>query len=65
MVNERTKHVAIGYFFVREKVEDGTVTVVRCDTKDMVVDILTKALPREAFERFRTALLTGVLTTLE
>jgi hypothetical protein len=43
----RTKHIDIRYHFVRECVENGDITLTYCNTKDMVADALTKALPKE------------------
>ena len=46
----RTKHINIRYHFIREHVEKGNIDPQRIDTKDNVADILTKPLPRPAFE---------------
>jgi hypothetical protein len=54
--SERTKHVALRHFFVREEVAKGTITVPYCPTNLMIADILTKALQRVAFERLRRML---------
>jgi hypothetical protein len=40
----KTKHIHIRYFYVRDLVEDKTVTVQRAPTTDMLADILTKPL---------------------
>jgi hypothetical protein len=53
-ISTRTKHVAARYFWVRTKVYDGTIILVRCDTTEQVADALTKtSLSRETFEKFR------------
>lgn len=49
----RTKHIAIRYHYVRELVEDKTLTVTHVPTGDMIADSLTKALPRDAFAACR------------
>jgi len=51
--HERTKHFDIRHHFVREKVLSGEVSLKYCPTTEMVADILTKALPRIKFEKFR------------
>ena len=43
-LHNRTKHIDIKYHHLREKVEDGTVTTLRVDTKDNLADVLTKPL---------------------
>ncbi len=52
----RTKHVDIRYHFIRDKVESKEILLKYCPTKNMVADVLTKALRRNSFERFRTML---------
>ncbi len=43
----RTKHIDIQFHYVRDKVEDNSVTLQYCPTQEMVADILTKPLPRD------------------
>ena len=54
--HNRTKHIDIRYHFIREAVEDGTVRLTYCPTKDMVADILTKPLPKGQFQLLRAKL---------
>ena len=42
----RSKHIAIQYHFTRELIQSNQITVQYISTKDMVADILTKALPK-------------------
>ena len=42
----RTKHVDVRYHFVRDYVENGTIRLEYCPTKEMVADALTKPLPK-------------------
>ena len=51
----RTKHIDTQHHFVREKVADGMVELKYIHTSEMVADGLTKALPRNPFQRFRNA----------
>ena len=45
MTSARTRHVALRFDFVREKLRAALVDVVYCPTGDMVADMLTKILP--------------------
>jgi hypothetical protein len=58
--HSRAKHIDIQHHFIRERVENSEVDLRFCSTKDMVADIFTKPLPRELFEKFRSALGVGV-----
>ena len=44
--HDKTKHIAAKYHFVREKVEDGTVTFTYCPTDENIADSLTKGVPK-------------------
>ena len=52
----RMKHIDIKCHFVRDKVENNEIMLKYCQTKDMVADTFTKALPKSQFERFRLML---------
>ena len=54
---DRTRHVAIRYYWVKDRVDAGEVEVVYCPTDDMIADILTKPLVGELFITLRDALL--------
>ena len=47
----RSKHIDIQYHFVREQIILGAVVLKYLETKEMTTDVLTKPLPRPAFER--------------
>jgi hypothetical protein len=49
--HKRTKHIAIKYHFLREKVEDKTIDVKYCRTEDMVADVLTKPISACQYEK--------------
>ncbi|XP_019179249.1 PREDICTED: uncharacterized protein LOC109174467 [Ipomoea nil] len=51
-----TKHVEIDYHFVRDKVASGDFVVNFVSTKDQLVDIFTKPLPRPRFAALRDKL---------
>lgn len=47
----RTKHIDVRYHFVREGVQDGAIILKYVATDEMIVDILTKPLPKYPFEK--------------
>ena len=55
--HERTKHIARRHFYVRELVEDGTITVPYVNTADNVADFFTKPLGKAQFRTFRDAIM--------
>jgi len=57
--HSRAKHIDIRHHFIRERVANKEVDLKFCSTREMVADVVTKALPREAFERCRAALGVG------
>jgi hypothetical protein len=61
MMHSKTKHIPIKYHFLREQVAEKNIKVVYVGTKEQVVDIFTKPLPREAFEYLLERL--GVIST--
>ena len=52
----RTKHIDTHVHFVREKQAEGVISLEYIPTERQLADGLTKPLPREPFQRFRTAL---------
>ena len=52
----RTKHIDIRYHFVREGVQNGVIVLKYVATDEMIVDILTKPLPKHRFEKLVTEL---------
>ena len=54
--HKRTKHVQIRYHFVREAVEQGTITLEYCRTDEMLADSFTKALAGDQFEKLRAGI---------
>ena len=49
----RSKHVAIRFNFVRERLQEGVINVVYCPTEDMAADAFTKVLPRPQHIKLR------------
>jgi Reverse transcriptase (RNA-dependent DNA polymerase) len=52
----KLKHVDIHHHWLRQAVQEGTIDVIWVPTKEMMADGLTKALPREQFDRSRKQL---------
>ena len=56
-LSDRTKHIKLRYFFVKQYIDTGEFEVVYCPTDRLVADILTKPLQGETFRRLRDSLL--------
>jgi reverse transcriptase-like protein len=59
----RTKHIDIQHHFVRENQDKGLVDIQYISTDNQIADGLTKALPKDAFHRFRKSLGLETYTT--
>ncbi|CAI7796873.1 unnamed protein product [Closterium sp. NIES-53] len=46
----RTKHIALRYFFVKDEIEKGRLVLSYCPTSEMAADSLTKKLGKQKFE---------------
>ncbi|CAI7770625.1 unnamed protein product [Closterium sp. NIES-53] len=46
----RTKHIALRYFFVKDEIEKGRLELSYCPTSEMEADYLTKKLGKQKFE---------------
>ena len=55
--SDRTKHIALRHFFVKQFLDDGTFHIVHCPTEDMIADILTKPLQGPQFFKLRALVL--------
>lgn len=51
--HSRTKHIHIRHHFLRDNVEKGLIKMNFCRTENQLVDIFTKPLNREQFEKIR------------
>ncbi len=49
----RTKHIDVAYQYVKLMVAKQQLSLQYCSTDTMAADMLTKALSRDKFERFR------------
>ena len=57
--HERSKHIEIKYYFIRDEVQEGEVKLEYIPTDEQTADILTKPLSRIKFAYFRDKL--GIL----
>ena len=51
--HKRTKHIDIKYHYVPEAVVNKAIELAYCPTKEMLADVLMKAIPRDQFEYLR------------
>ena len=54
--HNRTKHIDICHHFIPERVMSNEIEVMYCNTKNMIADIMAKALPKPSFEKLRNLL---------
>ena len=62
VISGRNKHMELKMHYVRERVQAGDIKVQYISTNEQQADILTKNLPRPAFEKLRTTLLDPSMT---
>lgn len=55
--SERTRHINIRYFFIKDRIDAGEVKTVHAPTDKMYADILTKPLQGNLFRLMRKALM--------
>ena len=55
--SDRTRHIAIRFFFVSDRVNNNEIKLEYLETGDMLADILTKPLQGELFRKLRDRLL--------
>lgn len=52
-LRERSKHIDVYYYYIRDLVEKGMLKIKYISTSEMPADGLTKPLARVAFKRFK------------
>jgi len=55
--SDRTRHINIRYFFIKQYLENGTMILKHCPATDMIADILTKPLQGNQYIRMRNLLM--------
>ena len=58
--SKRTKHIAVRYFFITNRIQMGEAGIEWCPTEDMVADFMTKPLQGSTFTRFRDLIMGAV-----
>jgi hypothetical protein len=56
VMHSKMKHITIKCHFIQEQVVEKNIKVEYVGTKEQVIDIFTKPLPRESFEYLRQRL---------
>lgn len=51
-----TKHIEVHYHYIRDQVLKKEIELLYCPINEQIVDILTKALTKDKFEKFQTSL---------
>lgn len=59
--SDRTRHVNIRYFWIKDRIASGEAIIEHLPTNDMVSDILTKPLQGKKFLELREKLLNWAL----
>jgi len=54
--HDLAKHIDIRYFFIRDAVKEGQVSIYPVASSQNLADIMTKSLPKEKHRRIVTAL---------
>ena len=51
VLSQRTKHIGVRYYFVRDYIEDGLVKIIFVKSQNNDADMFTKNLPTELFKK--------------
>jgi hypothetical protein len=51
--SKRTKHIRVRYFFIKDRITSGDITLKHFPAKEMIADHFTKPLQGAMFRRFR------------
>jgi hypothetical protein len=52
--SKRTKHISVRYFFFKDRVQAGEITIKHCPTNDMLADHITKPVQGTHFRKLRS-----------
>ena len=51
--SQKTRHINIRYFFLKDRVDKNDISIVHCPTEYMIADFFTKPLQGAKFIEFR------------
>eukprot|EP00934_Nitzschia_sp_Nitz4_P009475 Nitzschia sp. Nitz4//scaffold72_size95085//86078//87917//NITZ4_004773-RA/size95085-processed-gene-0.38-mRNA-1//-1//CDS//3329557414//9465//frame0 len=54
---QKSRHINIRYFFIKDRTKDEGITVVYCPTESMLADFFSKPLQGSLFKKFRDVIL--------
>jgi hypothetical protein len=60
---ERTRHIDLRYFWLRDRIKSGEIIITYKQTKEMIADILTKSIQGKQFTYLREKLLNTPCTS--
>ena len=55
----------VNFHSLRDHIADGEASMIKCNTDDMLADILTKALNTDKTDKFRNGMLTHIPVILD
>ena len=58
-ISQRTKHIDIRYFFLRDRIENKDIEIIYTPSNEMISDLLTKPLPVPQFNKLKKILMNG------
>jgi hypothetical protein len=63
-IHTRTRYIAVKYYFVKQHVDSGEVTIIYCPTREILADLMTKFVTGALFVELRDGLLYRVPVAL-
>ena len=57
MSSKRTKHINVRYFFIKDRVDSGELSIEHCSAEDMLGNNFTKPLQGSLFHKFHAEIM--------
>jgi hypothetical protein len=54
---QKSRHIDIRYFFIKDRVDSGEIDIVHCPTEMMVADFFTKPLQGALFRKLKSVIM--------